>query len=77
MTKFIGVLFFIIGLPIFIVGLIALISPMAFVWIISRLPENVQLWLFGDMLFGVTPRSWAYLIAGGLLLFLGYLFTRR
>jgi len=77
MRKFIGVLLVIIGIPIFLMGLIALISPMAFVWIISHLPENLQLWLFGDMLFGVTPRSWAYLIGGGLLLFLGSLFTRR
>ena len=77
MTKFIGALFIIIGIPVFLMGLIALISPMAFVWIVSHLPQNVQLWLFGDMLFGVTPRSWAYLIAGGLLLFFGYLFNRR
>jgi hypothetical protein len=66
MRKFIGVLFVIIGIPLFLIGLIALISPMAFLWIISHLPQNVQLWLFGDVLLGATPRSWVYLIRGGL-----------
>jgi hypothetical protein len=75
--KFIGVLFIIIGIPIFIAGLIALISPMAFVWLVSHSPENVQLWLFGDMLLGVTPRSWAYLAGGGLSTFLGFWLTGR
>jgi len=72
MRKFIGVAFIIIGVPLFIIGLIVLISPMSFLWIVSHLPEDIQFMLFGDMFWGATPRSWAYLIGGGLLLYLGF-----
>jgi hypothetical protein len=72
MRKFIGIVFIIIGVPLFLIGLLILISPTGFLWVVSHLPENIQLAVFGDILFGATPRSWAYLIGGGLLLWFGF-----
>jgi len=68
----IGTVLIVIAVPLFIVGLVALISPMTFFWMASHLPESIQLQLFGDMFWGATPRSWAYLIAGGLLGVIGF-----
>jgi hypothetical protein len=72
MRKFIGAVLIVIGVPLFLIGLIVLISPMTFLWIVSHLPEDIQFMLFGDMFWGATPRSWAYLIGGGLLMWLGF-----
>jgi hypothetical protein len=67
MRKLIGVLFIVIAIPIFLLGIIALISPTGFFWIASHLPEGIQNVLLSDILMGSTPRSWAYIV-GGLLL---------
>ena len=67
MRKLIGVLFIIIGVPIFLLGILALISPSAFIVVASYLPETIQAMLLFDVLMGGTPRSWAYIV-GGLLL---------
>jgi len=72
MRKFIGVVLIIIGIPLLIIGIIALISPMGFFWLVSHLPVDMQIALFGDMFWGATPRSWAYLIGGGFLLWIGF-----
>jgi hypothetical protein len=65
--RVIGVLFIIIAVPIFLLGIIALISPTGFLWIASHFPEGVQNMLLSDILMGATPRSWAYIVAGLLL----------
>jgi hypothetical protein len=67
MRRVIGVLFIIIAVPIFLLGIIALISPTGFLWIASHFPEGVQDVLLSDILMGATPRSWAYIVAGLLL----------
>jgi len=67
MRRLIGVLFIVIGTPIFLLGIVALISPTGFFWIASHFPEGIQSALLVDMLMGATPRSWAYIV-GGLLL---------
>jgi hypothetical protein len=77
MRKFIGAIFIIIGVPLFLIGLLVLISPMSFFWIVSHLPENIQFMLFGDMFWGATPRSWAYLMGGGLLSWIGFWLVGR
>ena len=67
MRRIIGVLFIIIAIPIFLLGIIALISPTGFFWIALHFPEGIQNALFVDVLMGATPRSWAYIVAGLLL----------
>ena len=67
MRRLIGVLFIVVAIPIFLLGIVALISPTGFFWIASHLPEGIQGMLLSDILMGATPRSWAYIV-GGLLL---------
>jgi hypothetical protein len=65
--KLIGVLFIVIGVPIFLLGIIALISPTGFLYIASYLPEEIQNIILLDIFMGTTPRSWAYIVGGFLL----------
>lgn len=67
MRRLIGVLFIIIAIPIFLLGIIALISPTGFLWMASHFPEGIQNMLLSDFLMAATPRSWAYIVAGLLL----------
>jgi len=67
MRRLIGVLFIIIAIPIFLLGIIALISPTGFLWMASHFPEGIQNMLLSDFLMATTPRSWAYIVAGLLL----------
>ena len=73
----IGTVLIVIAVPLFLVGLVALLSPMTFFWIVSHLPENMQIALFGDIFWGATPRSWAYLIVAILLGFIGFWLRSR
>jgi hypothetical protein len=73
----IGTVLIVIAVPLFLIGLVALLSPMTFLWLASHLPENIQNVLFGDMFWGATPRSWAYLIAAFLLGFIGFWLRSR
>jgi len=67
----IGTILIVAAIPLFLVGLVALLSPMTFFWMASHLPESMQIALFGDMFWGATPRSWAYMIGGILLGYIG------
>jgi hypothetical protein len=77
MRRFIGVLFIIIAVPIFLLGIIALISPTGFFWIGSHLPQGLQHMLLSDILLGAAPRSWAYILAGLLLGGVGFFLKGR
>jgi len=67
MRRLVGILLIIIAVPIFVLGIIALISPTAFFWITSHFPEVIQYIVLNDVLVSATPRSWAYILAGLLL----------
>ena len=70
-TRVIGTLFIIIAAPIFLLGVIALISPTGFSVIVSHFPPSLQEVILADMLFdwfsGSTSRAWSYILGGGLL----------
>jgi hypothetical protein len=67
----IGTILIVIAVVLFLAGLVALISPMSFLWMVSHLSEDMQIGLFGDIFWGATPRSWAYLIAAVVLWLIG------
>lgn len=73
----VGTILIVIAVPLLVVGLVTLLSPMTFFWMMSRMPESIQFMLFGDMFWGATPRSWAYLIGGALLGYIGYWLRSR
>ena len=63
----IGTIFIIIAIPIFLFGILLLLSPTTAFALLSHLPEEVNQVIAGDMLLSATPRSWAYIIVGVLL----------
>ena len=67
----IGTVFIIIAIPVFLMGLIALISPSLFFAIIGNLPRDIQNVIFADMWVGWMPRSLAYMLAGVILWVIG------
>jgi len=70
-TRVIGTVFVVVATPIFLLGVLALISPTGFVAVVSRLPMGIQDAIFNDMLVGLfwgsTSYAWSYILGGGIL----------
>lgn len=63
----IGTIFILLAIPIFLFGLLLLLSPTMAFEILSKLPKEISIAIAGDMFLSATPRSWAYMITGAVL----------
>jgi len=67
----VGRLLVLIAIPVFLFGLLLLLAPSFALKMLSMTPPDVQEVFAMDIWIGATPRSWAFMIGGVVLFFIG------
>ena len=73
----IGRLLILAAIPVFLFGLLLLLSPSFAFALLEMLPRDVQEAFMIDIFASATPRSWAFMIGGVALYFVGSLLKEK
>lgn len=60
-----------ISIPVFLLGLLALVSPDMYYNIMCSLPSDIQFFMSPELIMS-TFRPWAYMVGAGVLWFVGH-----
>jgi len=73
----VGRLLILVSIPVFLFGLLLLLSPTFALGLLARLPYDMQEMFLMDIFASATPRSWAFMIGGVALWFIGGLLKEQ